>query len=203
MLDDMGAKAGADGKRVFNGKPVQIEIGTQALVGQPEHAIAELVAGELTKLGVDATFRAYTGTVWTTKWQTGDFDIWSGWICGADFDPDRLFTNYQGDRAMPIGQTASSGNEVRLQAPPFDAVTKQLDVSDPSDSKNKPLFDQALEEYYKALPSTPIIQTTYPVCTNTSYWTGWPTDDDLYQVPLGWWGQFHFVLARLKPTGKK
>jgi peptide/nickel transport system substrate-binding protein len=203
MLDDLGAKAGADGKRVFNGKPVQIEIGTQALVGQPEHAIAELVAGELTKLGVDATFRAYTGTVWTTKFQTGDFDIWSGWICGADFDPDRLFTNYQGDRAMPIGQTASSGNEVRLQAPPFDAVTKQLDVSDPSDSKNKPLFDQALEEYYKALPSTPIIQTTYPVCTNTSYWTGWPTDDDLYQVPLGWWGQFHFVLARLKPTGKK
>ena len=142
-------------------------------------------------------------TVWTTKWVTGDYDIWSGWICGADFDPERLFTNYQSDRAVPIGQTAASGNEVRLKEPSFDAVTKQLDVSDPSDTKNKPLFDKALEEYYKALPTTPIIQTTYPVCTNTTYWTGWPTDDDLYQVPLGWWGQFRFVLGRLKPTGKK
>jgi peptide/nickel transport system substrate-binding protein len=203
LLDEMGAKAGPDGKRVFNGKPVQIELGTSAVVGNPEYAIAELVAGELNKLGVDATFRSYTGTVWTTKYQTGDYDVWSGWICGADFDPNRLFTNYQGDRAVPVGQTAVSANEARLRSPSFDAVTKQLDVSDPTDSKNKLLFDKALEEYYKALPSIPIIQTTYPVCTNTTYWTGWPTDNDLYQVPLGWWGQFHFVLARLKPTGAK
>ena len=201
LLDEIGAKLGADGKRSFNGKPVQIEIGTQVIVGNPEHAIAEMVAGELTKLGIDATAKSYSGTIWTTKYLTGDFDIWSGWVCGADYDPNRLFTNFQSDRAVPVGTSAPSANEARLKSPSFDAASKKLDTSDPTDPKNKPLFDTALEEYYKSIPSTPIIQTTYPVCTNLTYWTGWPTDGDLYSVPLNWWGQFRWVLLGLKPTG--
>jgi len=112
-----------------------------------------------------------------------------------------LFTNYQSDRAVPVGTSAPSANEARLKSPSFDGASKKLDTSDPTDPKNKPLFDTALEEYYKAIPSTPIIQTTYPVCTNLTYWTGWPTDGDLYSVPLNWWGQFRWVLLGLKPTG--
>ena len=47
-----------------------------------------------------------------------------------------------------------------------------------------------------------MIQTGYPQYYNTTFWKGWPTDEDLYQVPLNWWGQFMFVLGRLEPTGQ-
>jgi peptide/nickel transport system substrate-binding protein len=62
-------------------------------------------------------------------------------------------------------------------------------------------MDAALRAYYKALPAIPIIQTTYPAAFNTTYWTGWPTNENLYHVPLNWWGQFLFVIGNLKPTG--
>ncbi len=48
----------------------------------------------------------------------------------------------------------------------------------------------------------PVIQTGYPSYYNTTFWKGWPTDDNLYQVPLNWWGQFMFVLGKLEPTGQ-
>ena len=203
LLDEAGAKAGSDGKRSFNGKPVQWEIMTPAVVGNPEHAIAQLLADELGKIGIDATARSYTNSVWTQKWNEGDFDISSHWTCGVAFDPEQLYTGFQGDRAVPIGQNAVNGNQVRLKDPTFDDVTHQLDASDPTDPKNKALFDKALTQYYKLLPTIPIIQTTYPTPFNTTYWTGWPTDDNLYHVPANWWGQFLFVLAKLQPTGAK
>ena len=48
-----------------------------------------------------------------------------------------------------------------------------------------------------------MIQTGYPSYFNTTFWTGWPTDDDLYQVPLNWWPHFIFVIGKLKANGQK
>ena len=170
--------------------------------GNPEFLIGQLLADELKKIGIEATVRSYQGPIFTQKYNTGDFDIISYWLCGVSFDPNQLYANLQSDRYVAIGQTAVNGNQYRVKDAELDSLSRQLDVVDPSDPKNKDLFDKALAAYYKALPGIPVIQTTYPAAFNTTYWTGWPSDEDLYQVPLNWWGQFLFVIGRLKPTGK-
>jgi peptide/nickel transport system substrate-binding protein len=78
----------------------------------------------------------------------------------------------------------------------------QLDNSDPNNPNTGAVFDQALESFYKDLPLIPTYQTTYPAVFHTTYWTGWPSDNNLYQVPLDWWGQFLFIIGNLKPTGQ-
>jgi peptide/nickel transport system substrate-binding protein len=201
MLDDMGAKKGSDGKRTFNGNPITIEIMTPTTVGQPEYEIGQLVADELTKLGITASIRAYSNPVWTQKWNTGQFDISSHWLCGVSFDPDQLYTTFEIPKLSPIGQVAVNGNNVRLSDKALSDLAIQLDSMNPTSDQAKSLFVQALGEYYKALPAIPIIQTTYPTIFNTTYWTNWPTDDNLYEVPANWWGQFLFVVGALKPTG--
>ncbi|TAK25353.1 MAG: ABC transporter substrate-binding protein [Chloroflexota bacterium] len=202
LLDEMGAVMQGSA-RVFQGKPISLEIMTPAIVGNPEFLIGQSVVDELKKLGVDATVRSYTNPIWTQKWNTGEFDISSHWLCGVSFDPGQLYAQYLGNRAVAVGQVATNGNQVRLKSADFDALAGKVDVADPTNPANKALFDQTLAAYYKALPAFPIIQTTYPVITSDAYWTGWPTDDNNYQVPLNWWGQYGQVIGRLKPTGKQ
>ncbi len=201
LLDEMGAKLDSSGKRVYQGKPLSFEIMTPVPVGNPEQVIAQLIADEFKKLGVDVTVRAYTNAVWTQKWNTGDFDMDSHWLCGVSFDPDQLYTQFETSKAVPVGKTAVNGNQIRIHDAALNADAVKLDAADPTSSANKALFDQALADYYKALPAIPIIQTTYPTAFNTTYWTNWPTDDNLYHVPANWWGQFLFTIGSIKPTG--
>jgi len=201
LLDAMGLKLGSDGKRSYQGKPFTFEIMTPVPVGQPEYEIGQLVVDEFKKLGVDATVRSYQGPVWTQKWNTGDFDISSHWLCGVSFDPDQLYTTFETSKAVAIGKTAVDGNNVRLHDAALNSDALKLDAMDPTSAGAKAVFDKALGDYFTALPAIPVIQTTYPTAFNTTYWTGWPTDDNLYEVPANWWGQFLFVIGNIKPTG--
>jgi peptide/nickel transport system substrate-binding protein len=202
LLDEMGAKLDSSGKRSYQGKPLSFEIMTPALVGNPEYEIGALLADELKKVGIDASVRSYTNTVWTQKWNTGDFDMDSHWLCGVSFDPNQLYTMYETSKAAAIGQTAVNGNQMRIHDAALNDDAVKLDNLDPTSKEAKPVFDKALGDFYKALPSIPIIQTTYPTAFNTTYWTNWPTDDNLYHVPANWWGQFLFTIGNIKPTGQ-
>jgi peptide/nickel transport system substrate-binding protein len=201
LFDELGAKL-VDGKRMFQGKQLSWEISTPALVGNPEYNIGQMLVDELKKLGVDAAVKSYSNPVFTQKYGTGDFDIISYWLCGVSFDPGQLYTLLESDKVLPIGQVAVNGNQYRFKDADLNDAATKLDVADPTDPANKALFDKALGAYFKALPGIPVIQTTYPAMFNTTYWTGWPSDEDLFHVPLSWWGQFLFTIGRLKATGK-
>ena len=77
----------------------------------------------------------------------------------------------------------------------------KLDAANLDDPKNKPLFDQGLETFLKNLPALPVIQTIQPFIFNTTYWSGWPTQENRYNISANWWAQFMFVVGNLKPTG--
>jgi peptide/nickel transport system substrate-binding protein len=203
LLDEMGAKAGSDGKRTYQGKPLQYEIITPAKPGTPEYLNGQKLADEMGKVGITTTLRYYDGAAYDDKVNNGQFDIISGWICGNTFDPGQLYTNFEIRKYVPIGQNAfSNQNQFRVKDKTLSDLAVKIDNIDPNDPKAKATFDQALEAYYKTLPWIPVYQTTYPSFFNTSYWTGWPTNDNLYNVPSNWWGQFMFVIGKLQPAGK-
>ncbi|QBD78051.1 ABC transporter substrate-binding protein [Ktedonosporobacter rubrisoli] len=203
LLDEMGATLGSNGKRSYQGKPLHYEVSTSSKVGDPEYIFAQNLADELNKVGIDATVRYYEGATWQDRFNQGNFDITGYYICGNVFDPGQLYTYFETAKTKPIGQDATAGgNLTRAQYKDLDELARKLDGSDPSDPKNKGLYDQALEAFYKNLPYIPICQTVYPSIVNTSYWSGWPLDDNLNQVPLNWWGQFLFVIGNLKPAAK-
>ena len=203
LLDEMGATKNAQGKRMWKGKPATIEIITPAPVDGAEYIIGQTVVTELKKVGIAANVRSYTGSVHSEKWERGEFDISSQWCCSMSQDPGQLYNCFQTRYAKKVGENAVGRNQVRLKDPELDTLSKQLDNLDPQSPEAKPLLGKALDEYYQNLPVIPVIQTNYPAYYNTTFWEGWPTEDDLYNVPNNWWGQFMFVIGRLKPTGQK
>lgn len=203
LLDEMGAKVGSGGKRYYQGQPLQYEIMTSVQPGQPEYIIGQKLADELGKVGIGATVKYYEGTVWQDKFNNGQFDISTYYICGNVFDPGQLYTQFETSKTAAIGKDASAGqNYYRSRYSDLNNLAVQIDNIDPNSASAKTVFDEALAAYYKDLPLIPSIQTTYPSFFNTTYWTGWPTDENLYQIPSDWWGQFLFVFGNLKPTGQ-
>ncbi|ACZ43635.1 extracellular solute-binding protein family 5 [Thermobaculum terrenum ATCC BAA-798] len=199
LFDELGAKKDSSGRRMYKGKQVEINIITPVAVGQPEYVIGQLLSQELQKIGIKSSVRALSGSVFSDKQSKGQYDLLSLWICGELFDPAQFYSQFDNRQYKPIGKDASS-DQVRLKDQKFQELILKLNNANPDDPKNKPLYDQALERFYQLLPVIPIIQTTYPKVYNTTYWTGWPTDDNVYTVPLEWWGQFMFVIGNLKPA---
>jgi peptide/nickel transport system substrate-binding protein len=161
-----------------------------------------VLKADLAKVGVPATLRSLSGSVHDEKFQRGEYDIDSSWA-GFAIDPEQLYTDWESSKAQPIGKNAAQKNKMRFRDPAFDEISKKLSGMDPDSEEAKPLLAQALEIYFQKLPLLPVIQTGYPQFFNTAFWTGWPTDDDLYEVPLNWWPHFILVLGKIQATGQK
>ncbi|MGW6200070.1 ABC transporter substrate-binding protein [Kribbella sp. NPDC055110] len=201
LLDEIAPKNAA-GKRTYKGKEINLEIITPSPVDGGEYAIANVLKTELAKVGVPATLRSLAGNVHDEKFQRGQYDIDSSWA-GIAIDPEQLYTDWTSDKYQPVGKNAAGKNKLRYRNPKFDEVSKKLAGLDPNSEEAKPLLNQALEIYFQDLPMLSVIQTGYPSYFNTTFWKGWPTDDDLYEVPLNWWQHFIFVLGKIEPTGQK
>jgi peptide/nickel transport system substrate-binding protein len=200
LLDSVGAKMGSSGQREFNGQPVTLNMLTPAPIGAREYQIGQSLIDEAKKIGVTMNLQSLQGPAYTDAYQMGNWDVDSAWLCGVALDPGQYYNQLEAQWYVPIGQRAIQGNVVRLKDPAFDDAALKLDQADPTNPSSKPLFDTAMEAYFKALPIAPIIQTTYPIAFNTTVWTGWPTQDNLYNIPANWWAHFKFVIGALKPA---
>jgi peptide/nickel transport system substrate-binding protein len=201
LLDEAGYKLGPGGKRIGpDGKPLELEIITPVVTTGYEYLIAQDVAQEAAKIGVTITVKHLEGPVFAEYTSTGKFQITSHWLCGAGADPFELYRNLTSDRIMPLGQRAVRGNWVRLKDPALDKLVNKLANMAPDSKVALNTYYQALEEYLKVLPATPVIQTIYVMNWNQTYWKGWPTADNMYTVPFTWWGHFLFVTFNLKPA---
>lgn len=201
LLDDLGAKADSSGKRSFNGKPLSIEIITPVADPGSEFLIGQVLAKDLQAVGINASVRTLSSAVYDAKTRKGQFDIRSEWLCGEVYDPWQVYNQFNDSYYVPIGKSSNEGNNVRLKDPTFTEYIDGLAVLDPSSEAAKPLFEKALQRFYQDLPVIASVQSVYTHQFNTTFWNGWPTNANLYQVPANWWGQFLFVIGALKPTG--
>lgn len=201
LLDEI-APAGADGTRTYNGQPIDLELITPMPMELPEFIMLDMLRAELEKLGVHATAKQLTGSVYDDKEMKGEFDIASKWVFALVFDPEQLWSGLESDLAQPIGTSSAGKNTVRLKDDELTALSKQLGGLDPESDEAKELNDKALVRFFERLPYVPTVQNATPQFFNTAFWTGWPSDDDLYEIPANWWGQWMFVLDALEPTGQ-
>ena len=189
MLDEMGARKGANGARIYQGKQISIEIICAYPNPDITYLLGEMLAGDLNKVGIKATIKSLSASVYGDRVTKKQFDIRSEWIVGGVLDSTATYTQFV-DGAFPIS------------APALDSAVAALLKVSPSASNIKELEDTALKEWFNQMPGVVSIQTNYAHPFSTSYWTGWPSATNSYNPPNHWWGNFIFVLGRLKPTGR-
>lgn len=201
-LDGLGFAVGADGVRVDGeGNRMAYNIITPAEVGVGEYQIAQDLAEEAAKVGIELTVQAVTGPVFDESTQTGNFDITAHWLCGAGFmDALGVYQNYQSKNTAPVGERATAGNWIRLEDAELDAAVEKLQSISPDSDEAAAAYSDALRAWMRLMPAIPVVQTVYVMPWNETYWTNWPTEDNMYTVPFTWWALWYPVSFQVEPV---
>lgn len=161
-----------------------------------EVGVAAVLSDQLRSVGFNVDVQNLTGATLDNAVRRGDYDIKVHSFCpGYIAENLELFhtKNYQ-----PIGQLAPffERNSFRYSNPQLDTVIDQMLATAPSDIEtNKALFHQAMAIWFADLPVVPVTQAPALVPFNSTYWTGWPTADNAWNMPVSWWATFNLVLT--------
>lgn len=173
-----------------------------------EYIVAEELARELRKVGVDATVKYIPGPdIWDLM-AYGQVDIASYWLCTAmpwNNDIYYLFESFHSKYAKkyPVGTRMLAGAWVRLQDPELDKIIDEMAVIGPDHPEYMELARKGLEIWMKDLPAIPVVQTIYTMAWLKTYWTNWPEKGNFHSWPPTWWPEFLFVILNLRSTKPK
>lgn len=196
VLEQAGYTKDSAGYYALNGKEVKLDITDPA--SYSDYAADDaIIARDLKKAGINATFVGQSVDAWSSDIADGNFDLTSHWS-QTSVSPYQLYNDWlSSSLATP---TNRAGNYEGLKNPAIDAQLKKL-ASDNSAADQA--ADVAPIERYVA-EQLPIIPTVYGVVFdeyNTSQFTGWPNASNQYESGSPNAPTNEVVVLHLKPTG--
>lgn len=118
---------------------------------------------------------------------------------GSIRDPYATLLMYHEDMVQPTGQPGWP-NVWRWQNDEFSAIVDEMAMLPIGDPGVVDLFREAMEIWLKELPSLPFIEWIHRIPMNTTYWVGWPTEDDPYVNGAVWQWTLPRIIDRLEPV---
>ncbi len=159
--------------------------------------IAPVVAEQLRQAGFQCEHKA-PQDVWAAK-VDGRASMFLFGHGGATIDPWDTFMLYRKENALPMGEQ-SWGNITRWSDEGFTAITDEMNNTAMDDPKMKDLFKSAMQIYYEQLPDCPLTQWFHRIPLNTTYWSGWPNEENPVMNHALWHQTMLQVVLALKAT---
>jgi peptide/nickel transport system substrate-binding protein len=160
-----------------------------------EVKLGQVLADQLNAAGINVEIQPLAGSVLRDTVLRGDYDIKMHSFCpGSIAENLELFHSKY---FVPLGELGSTfeRNSFRYKNPAFDAVVDKIFLTPPGDAETlMPLVHQAMAIWYEDLPAIPVVQAPALVPFNSTYWTGWPTADNPWNMPVSWWATFNLVI---------
>jgi peptide/nickel transport system substrate-binding protein len=194
ILTSLGYERNADGMWALDGEVLSLNYLVNADSGE-EMRVSAVLADQLEAAGIDVDVQPLAGGVLNDTILRGDFGIKLHSFC-----PGYIYDNlelYHGKFYQPLGEPAPwyERNSFRYNNPEFDAVVDQMAGIPPEDLEaNVPLFRDAVEHLFRDMPTIPMVQAPALVPFSSSYWSGWPTSDNAWNMPVSWWATFNLVI---------
>ncbi len=158
--------------------------------------VMQVVSDQLRAAGFQVDVTPLTGGVLTDTVRRGDYDVVLNAFC-----PGYIAENlelFHTKNFVPLGQPAPwfERNSFRYTNPELDGIVDQMLQTAPSDVNTmKGLYHDALAIWLRDLPVVPLTQAPALVPFNSTYWTGWPTADNAWNMPVSWWATFNLVIT--------
>lgn len=160
-----------------------------------EMKVATVIADQLSAAGIEVELQPLSGSAIEEATRLGDFELKINAFC-----PGYIVENldlFHSKNYVPLGEMAPwlERNSFRYQNPALDAIIDQMFQVAPEDTAAlTTLFHNAMEIWLADLPVIPIVQAPALVPFNSTYWTGWPTAEDPWNMPVSWWATFNLVI---------
>jgi peptide/nickel transport system substrate-binding protein len=146
--------------------------------------ITPLIVEQLRKGGFDATFEIIVGPEFADSVYAGTVDAFILGHGGSVRDPYPTLNLYHSRYSLPTGERAQQ--PYRWVSPEFDALVDEMSITGEDDPNLVELFKQAMTLWIAALPDVPIVQWFHRIPTNTTYWDGFPSQENPY-INTAYW----------------
>jgi peptide/nickel transport system substrate-binding protein len=158
--------------------------------------IGPVIAEQLRNAGFEAEFTTPADN--GTRISDGTQKIWLNGHGGSINDPFDTMDMYHSKYFRPVGEPTSYNS--RFQNAEYDAILEQMAAMSKDDPAYMDLYLAALEIYLDNLIDAPIQQWMHRIPYNTTYWSGWPTEENPYVNGAFWALTFPLILQNLEPT---
>jgi len=158
--------------------------------------VSAVLADQLKKGGIDVKIQTLKPPVLDDTVRRGDYGIKLHSFC-----PGYIYENlelYHSRNYVEMGQPAPwyERNSFRYKNPEFDKIVDQMAKIPPENTaENVKLFRQAVEIMFRDNPTIPMVQAPALVPFSTGHWTGWPTAENAWNMPVSWWATFNLVVT--------
>jgi peptide/nickel transport system substrate-binding protein len=158
--------------------------------------VAQVLSDQLRNVGFNVNVTPLNGGTLSDTLRRGDYDIAMNAFC-----PGYIAENlelFHSKNYVPLGEPAPwfERNSFRYTNNELDAVVDKMLQTPPENVDTmKGLFHDGLAIWLRDLPVVPLTQAPALVPFNSTYWTGWPTSDNAWNMPVSWWGTFDLVLT--------
>ncbi|MBE9502383.1 MAG: ABC transporter substrate-binding protein [Chloroflexi bacterium] len=195
ILTSAGYQKGSDGYWA-SAAGEKLHLNFLVNAGDPEAMkVTTIVADQLEAGGIEVEVQPLSGSVQENARLLGEYDLAFQPFCpGYIFDNLELFhSKYYVD----LGEMAPwyERNSFRFQNEAFDAVVDEMAATPPYEvEKVKDQFQRAMAIWLDELPVIPGVQAPALVPFNSTYWEGWPSADDPWNMPVSWWASWNLVV---------
>ena len=194
LLTSIGLSKNADGAWTMNGSPLQLTYLVNADSGE-EMKVSAVLADQLEAAGLQVNVQPLSGPPQEDARLLGQYDIALQAMCpGFIFDNLELFHS---SFSVPLGERAPwfERNSFRYQNAELDAIVDEMAQTPPDDEAALiQQYQEAMAIWFEDLPVIPMFQAPALVPFTSTYWEGWPTADDAWNMPVSWWATFNLVI---------
>ncbi len=158
---------------------------------------APVLVAQMRQAGFDASFKSPTNA--NTLIATGEADIWLSGLSGGFRDPYLSLNHFHSQYALPNGETATYAH--RWKNTDYDKLMNEMGRTAPGSARYLELYKQAMAIWIPELPVAPTVQWYQTCPVNTTYWKGWPNDQNNYTTPAPWHrGAAGLFIGALEPA---
>jgi len=198
MVEERMAAAGfeknSDGFFAKDGEVFKPEVLTVDIYGD----IGPVVVEQLRQAGFDATM-INPPDAWTIMGD-GNAKVFFRGHGGSVKDPYITMDMYTKKNSVPTGENVVNESWTRWWHPDYEPLIEEMSRTSPDDAtKMQDLYNKAAKIWYTELPEVPISEWFHRLAMNTTYWVGWPDENDAYNT-APWHYPFVLTLSRLKPA---
>ncbi len=160
-----------------------------------EMKLSQVLADQLIAAGINVEVQPLSGGQLNDAILRGEYDIKVHSMCPGDIVGNLEL--FHSKFYVPLGEEAPwyERNSFRYQNPELDAIIDQmLQVPTEDTTTLTGLYQEAMAIWFADLPVIPVVQAPALVPFNSTYWQGWPTEADPWNMPVTWWATFNLVL---------
>ncbi|WP_425092172.1 ABC transporter substrate-binding protein [Tropicimonas sp. S265A] len=163
----------------------------------------DVIVEQLQRAGIDARSVPVENSVfWGEVLPFGNYEMTYSWLsCGSVNEPWTSMGRYTVADVVPVGERSPGFNNTArwngAAAEAYSAIVDQMEGMPLGDPAIPGMVAEAYGHLAEGMPFIPLVQSAKLIPFNTTYWTGWPSNENYYNHPFHWWNTTHQMIHNL------